>query len=239
MQAEYTVYADRKNHVEITAVQGEQDSRTLKFSIVEKSGNIHPTSNAVVTDLMLDLTGYEATFYGVYKDGSAVSCSGTLASDPTTGVVSFTLTEAFTVYAESLDCAIVLTQTGQELKIVGITLNVEPFTEDGSAPQRPQPISFYLGTTRTETLTLKGSNGLPYDITSGQSLVLTVKSGAEAVITKTVTANNGTAGEYDFVFAASDTSELSAGTYTYSIMLVSSSENIPVVIPSPFTLLAI
>lgn len=239
MEAEYKLFAYENNHLSLFAVQGEENGRTFVFDIVEKSGVVRPTSNAPATDLMLDLTGYEATFYGVYKDGSAVSCSGTLASDPTTGVVSFTLTEAFTVYAESLDCAIVLTQTGQELKIVGITLNVEPFTEDGSAPQRPQPISFYLGTTRTETLTLKGSNGLPYDITSGQSLVLTVKSGAEAVITKTVTANNGTAGEYDFVFAASDTSELSAGTYTYSIMLVSSSENIPVVIPSPFTLLAI
>lgn len=239
MQAEYTVYADRKNYVEITAVQGEENSRTLKFSIVEKSGNIRPTSNAVVTDLMLDLTGYTAKLYGVYKDGSSVSCDGTLASDPTTGVVSFTLTQAFSLIAETLDCAIVLTKSAEELKVIGITLDVEPFDEGGGVPKRAQPISFYIGTTYTEYLTLLGTDGLPYDLTTGQSLVLTVKNGSSTLITKTVTANDGTSGEYAFAFAASDTSGLAAGTYTYSVVLSSGTGNIPVVVPSPFILAAL
>ena len=229
------VYAYEKNQVRVFAVQGEQDSRTIVFSVYEKSEDDEPSTSQQSSSPMLDLTGYTAKLYGVYKDGSAVSCTGTLASDPTTGVVSFTLTEAFTIYAEDLDCAIVLTKSGEELKIVGITLTVEPFVEDGDVPKRPQPISFYLGTAYTETLSLRGADGQPYNLSSGQSLVLTVKNGSTVIITKTVTANNGTSGEYDFDFAASDTSGLAAGTYTYSVMLLT--DSIPVVKPSPFTLL--
>lgn len=229
------VYAYEKNQVSTLAVQGEQDSRTIVFSIYEKSEDEEPTTGQQTVNPMLDLTGYTATLYGVYGDGAAVSCPGTIATDPTTGVVSFTLTAAFTVYAESLDCAIVLTKTGEELKIIGITLNVQPFDESGDVPKRPQPISFYLGTAYTETLSLRGADGQPYNLSSGQSLVLTVKNGSTVIITKTVTANNGTSGEYDFDFAASDTSGLAAGTYTYSVMLLT--DSIPVVKPSPFTLL--
>lgn len=126
MEAEYKIYAYEKNHIEIFAVQGEKDSRTIIFDIVEKSGNLRPTSNAPVTDQMLDLTGYDASLYGVYADGSCISCSGTISSTATDGKVSFTLPQQFCLLAEKLDCAVVLTSRSNELRIVGITLTVSP-----------------------------------------------------------------------------------------------------------------
>lgn len=243
METEYKIYAYEKNHIEIFAVQGEKDSRTIIFDIVEKTGNLRPTSNAPVTDQMLDLTGYDASLYGVYADGSCISCSGTISSTATDGKVSFTLPQQFCLLAEKLDCAVVLTSRSNELRIVGITLTVSPCDLTGGDPavKRPQPITFYLGTTYPLILTLIDEDGDPYDLASGESLILTVAAtvGGTAVITKTVTANDGTSGEYAFEFAASDTSELSAGMYTYKIMLTSSTLNLPIVIPSPFELLAI
>ena len=243
METEYKIYAYEKNHIEIFAVQGEKDSRTIIFDIVEKTGNLRPTSNAPVTDQMLDLTGYDASLYGVYADGSCISCSGTISSTATDGKVSFTLPQQFCLLAEKLNCAIVLTSSNDELRIVGITLTVSPCDLTGGDPvvKRPQPITFYLGTTYPLILTLIDEDGDPYDLASGESLILTVAAtvSGTAVITKTVSANDGTSGEYAFEFAASDTSELSAGMYTYKIMLTSSTLNLPIVIPSPFELLAI
>ncbi len=243
METEYKIYTYEKNHIEIFAVQGEKDSRTIIFDIVEKTGNLRPTSNAPVTDQMLDLTGYDASLYGVYADGSCISCSGTISSTATDGKVSFTLPQQFCLLAEKLDCAVVLTSRSNELRIVGITLTVSPCDLTGGDPavKRPQPITFYLGTTYPLILTLIDEDGDPYDLASGESLILTVAAtvSGTAVITKTVSANDGTSGEYAFEFAASDTSELSAGMYTYKIMLTSSTLNLPIVIPSPFELLAI
>ena len=259
METEHKIYTYEKNHIEIFAVQGEKDSRTIIFDIVEKSGNLRPTSNAPVTDQMLDLTGYDASLYGVYADGSCISCSGTISSTATDGKVSFTLPQQFCLLAEKLDCAVVLTSRSNELRIVGITLTVSPCDLTGGDPavKRPQPITFYLGTTYPLILTLIDEDGDPYDLASGESLIdedgdpydlasgesliLTVAAtvSGTAVITKTVSANDGTSGEYAFEFAASDTSELSAGMYTYKIMLTSSTLNLPIVIPSPFELLAI
>ena len=243
VETEHKRYTYEKNHIEIFAVQGEKDSRTIIFDIVEKSGNLRPTSNAPVTDQMLDLTGYDASLYGVYADGSCISCSGTISSTATDGKVSFTLPQQFCLLAEKLDCAVVLTSRSNELRIVGITLTVSPCDLTGGDPavKRPQPITFYLGTTYPLILTLIDEDGDPYDLASGESLILTVAAtvSGTAVITKTVSANDGTSGEYAFEFAASDTSELSAGMYTYKIMLTSSTLNLPIVIPSPFELLAI
>ena len=243
VETEHKIYTYEKNHIEIFAVQGEKDSRTIIFDIVEKSGNLRPTSNAPVTDQMLDLTGYDASLYGVYADGSCISCSGTISSTATDGKVSFTLPQQFCLLAEKLDCAVVLTSRSNELRIVGITLTVSPCDLTGGDPavKRPQPITFYLGTTYPLILTLIDEDGDPYDLASGESLILTVAAtvSGTAVITKTVSANDGTSGEYAFEFAASDTSELSAGMYTYKIMLTSSTLNLPIVIPSPFELLAI
>ena len=127
---------------------------------------------------------------------------------------------------------------GWERKTHG-KIDVEASEE--TSGQVEQPITFYLGTTYPLILTLIDEDGDPYDLASGESLILTVAAtvSGTAVITKTVSANDGTSGEYAFEFAASDTSELSAGMYTYKIMLTSSTLNLPIVIPSPFELLAI
>ena len=241
MEAEYKLYAYENNHLSLFAVQGEENGRTFSFDIIEKSGVVRPTSNAPATDLMLDLTGYSAKFVGTYSDGASVSCSGIIASDPTTGVVSFTLPKVFCISAEKLDCAVVLTKNGEELRIVGITLEIAAFAADGGSlfSKRPQPISFYLGTSYPLYLTATDATGSPYDLSSGQSFRLEVTGSAgESLMSKTVTSNDGTSGEYLFEFTVSDTSALTAGIYTYTIGFADGSDVIPVVIPSPLTLYA-
>lgn len=124
METSVNVYADRRNQVSLYAVQGEQNARTFIFSIIEKSGEIIPTSNATVVNKMIDLTGYTITFYVIKPDGETVSTSGTI-TDAENGVISVTLSTQMLNTGGDAECVIALTKSGQELRIVGITLTID------------------------------------------------------------------------------------------------------------------
>lgn len=124
LETEITIYADRRNQVSLYAVQGEQNARTFIFSIIEKSGEIIPTSNATVVNKMLDLTGYAFMFHVIKHDGKAVSTNGTI-TDAENGVISVTLTSQMLETEGEAECVIALTKSKQELRIVGIRLTID------------------------------------------------------------------------------------------------------------------
>lgn len=120
MESEYTIHAYIKNQISLYAVKGESNSRTFIFNIIEKSGTIAPTSNAVPVDLMLDLTGYTVV---LRIAGTNIQTNGTIIT-AASGKVSFTLPASFTADSGTYQCEIVLTKNNEQLGIIGIALTV-------------------------------------------------------------------------------------------------------------------
>lgn len=132
MQYETDVHVYEMNQVTLYAVQGEANSRTLIFNIIEKSGVQIPTSNAIVVDKMLDLTEYTAKFYVIRPDSEVVFCAGTL-TDAQSGQVSFKLSKACAKVSGICECVIVLTNGDKDLRVVGISLQVATCNIDGNS----------------------------------------------------------------------------------------------------------
>lgn len=120
MEAEYTIRAYEKNQINLYAVLGEANSRTFMFNIIEKSGTVAATSNAVPVNQMLDLTGYtvsmEIADTDIHTDGTIINA--------VSGKVSFILPSEFTCKSGAYPCEIVLSKENERLCIIGITLNV-------------------------------------------------------------------------------------------------------------------
>ena len=220
-----TINVDKKNLIEpIIAKQYDQNSRYIKATINNQNSKMEVSSGASVS------------INAKRADGTSGSFSGIVNED---GTVNVPITSWMLEIDDTVKCSITVV-TGNE-KITTSSFDIDVEASEETSGQVEQPITFYLGTTYPLILTLIDEDGDPYDLASGESVILTVAAtvSGTAVITKTVSANDGTSGEYAFEFAASDTSELSAGMYTYKIMLTSSTLNLPIVIPSPFELLAI
>lgn len=130
---QYDIYANayKSNQVAIYAVQGESNSRTVIFNIIEKSGVISATSNAKVTNKMLDLTDYTPYLYIIKPDKKLIFATGTVV-DASNGVVSFTLPYQATTAAGTADCVIMLVKDDTNLRITGISLNIEAANIDGT-----------------------------------------------------------------------------------------------------------
>lgn len=126
--SEYTVNAYEKNQIKLYAVQGESDSRTIILNIIEKSGTIMPTSNAVPVNKMLNLTDYDIKLYVINSE--VVSVDGEIIS-AADGEVQFILSSDCTFESGDFECAVILTKEDEDLRIVGLNLRVEPLDLNG------------------------------------------------------------------------------------------------------------
>lgn len=122
MTVEYSVNAYENNQVNLYAVEGEADSRTIIFNIIEKSGTVAATSNAVPENKMLDLTGYSVNLTVLNAEEATVPGEILNAGN---GKVQFTLSKACSSEPGSFKCVIILTKNNEDLRIVGITLVVQ------------------------------------------------------------------------------------------------------------------
>ncbi len=233
MNSEYRVNAYELNQIVMYAVRGECDSRTATFSIVEASGVVAATSNAVVQDLMLNLTDYSAKLYASLSDGTLVYCDGTI-EDAQNGVVSFLLSAAFMAVPGKASCTIVLTKADTNLRITGIALNVQESSIESTV------LSAYRGTSFGVEILLLNPDDTVYTLTSGEVLHLKVKASlnSETILTdKTATVSDKTSNDtYVITFAPEDTASLNAGTYYYHIGLQSGEEYYIVIPPSKLLL---
>ena len=110
---------------EVFCVQGEQNSRTLSITLIDRTGNESgPLAVAKQTPRYLDLTGYTARMYVEKKDDTSVYFDGTV-TDAKNGKVEFTLPAQAVTLSGNVPCTIELSNGSAELKVIGIILNVQ------------------------------------------------------------------------------------------------------------------
>lgn len=215
MKVTYTIHAYEKNQVTLYAVQGEAESREIFFEIVEKSGTIIPASNAEIVNQMLDLTGYTAELYAMLGDSVAASCQG-IIMDALAGSVKFILPAEFMTMAGKYHCVIILTKAATNLRIVGITLDVQPISADITIQQ----ISIYRNRV-WDTIVQLQDEGVIYVLSNHESLIFTVKDSENNIILqKTLTSADydSTKNGYRLSLSSTETN-ISAGAYFYDIAL--------------------
>ena len=225
MESEYTINAYEKNQVMLYAVQGECESRTVIFSIIEKSGIVIPTSNASVTNQMLDLTDYTAELQAVYNGQIIAVCTGETVNAQG-GILQFTLTADFMSISGKLNCIMILEKNNTNLRIVGITLDVQPVGTETSFVMQAYQNHF------NEFLISLRNNGSSYTLGSGESLVFTLKNGQNTVLQKTMTSADYDSVKNGYVLSlTSSQMNISTGTYSYYIDLCRSGSEPETVIP--------
>ena len=115
---------DKNSGKDVFCVQGEQNSRTIRVTLIDRTGENDPRSSAEKEPRYLDLTGYAARMYVEKKDGTSVYFDGDI-TDPTNGKVSFTLPAQAVTLPGTVPCTIELTNGTSQLKVLGIKLNVQ------------------------------------------------------------------------------------------------------------------
>lgn len=224
MQYETDINAYEMNQVNLYAVQGEADSRTLIFNIIEKSGVQIPTSNAVVVNKMLDLTGFTAKFY-VITDSEVNFVEGTIL-DTQNGQVSFELSKDCTATSGVAECAIILTKDNEDLRVVGITLQVAAINIESN-----NALIVEQGTSLDICITIYNDDDTVYSLQSNDKIIFGVfKIGSsECLIKKIVTSSNKSGDGYIIALEPEDTQKL-LGKYRYEIGLQTASDDYYIVV---------
>lgn len=219
MQLNFDLKLYEKNQVVIYAVQGEKNSRTVCFRIVEKSGNVQPTSNAAVTDQVLDLTDYTLTLYAKQPDGNIQSCAGTTVGTAANGQAYFTLPEEFMTLPGKSDCTVVLTKNSTDLRLVGITLDVQPSLSNANNPE-DNIITLRRGRSLSRIVTAVTESGEPYVINTGDVVHFAVcDDRTDAVVIEKILEYDSESGGWKLKLDPADTINLSVGIYHYDIGL--------------------
>lgn len=196
-------------------LQGEADSRKIICHIIEKSGVIIPTSNASVVNKMLNLTDFTVKLYEIRSDGAVVGVEGAVV-DAENGTVSFELSNDFTEQSGIFDCAVVLTKANEDLRIVGVSLQVAELNIEGTTN-----LTIQRGTTKIINIAIYNDDGTIYTLKSGDKLIFGVKkslSDTDYAIKKISTLDDKDGNGYNITLEPADTQGL-LGTYLYEVGL--------------------
>lgn len=227
MESEYAINAFEKNQIKLYTVLGETDSRKVIFSIIEKSGIIAATSNAVPTNKMLDLTGYDIVL-NVIETGA--QAAGTIIS-AINGKVSFVLPDSFCDSIGEYHCEIVISNDEEILRIIGIDLTVDyPVTEN-------YDIEIEAGVTDGINLTIYNEDTV-YVLTETDRLIVGVKrnvTDSEYVIKTEVTSSAKNGDGYDIMFDPAATRKLN-GNYVYGVALRTANGFYPIIASAVLTI---
>lgn len=137
----------------VFAVQGEQESRTLHVTLIDRTGiSSDVMSVAKTTPRYVDLTGYTARLYVVKADGTKVYFPGEI-TDGASGKVDFVLTGQSVAAPGKAECTIVLTKEDVELKVVGMTLDVQKNDLEGSMESSDEWVDLEVMLDRAEHIT--------------------------------------------------------------------------------------
>ena len=113
------------NYVQVLAVQGESQGRTIIATLIDRTGQTDGTFNAESVDRPIDLTGVTARLYCIKPDGTVTFSDGTIM-DATNGIASFVLPYQATTAAGEVACQILLTKSDNStVKAIGLALNVQ------------------------------------------------------------------------------------------------------------------
>ena len=228
MEVIYDINAYESNQIIIYAVQGESNSRTVTFNIIEKSGIISATSNAKVINKMLDLTDYTAQLFVTRSDDSVVSCEGEIISAEN-GMVKFVLTADITAIKGTGSGVIVLSNDSSNLRIVGITISVQQSSTENTV------ISVARGSSYSFSICIVDNDSY-YKLITNDILRFGVKKrddDTEYLISKTATSadSDGDNG-YIFNLECDDTVNLTTGNYVYDVGLQFANGDFKQIIPT-------
>lgn len=215
MEYEVNLNAYEMNQVNLYAVQGEADSRKIICHIIEKSGVVIPASNASVVNKMLDLTDFMIKLYEIRSDGAVVGVEGTVV-DAGNGIVSFELSDDFTEISGIFDCAIVLTKDNEDLRIVGISLQVAELSIESTVN-----LAVQRGTSKSLCISVYNDDGTIYSLANGDKIIFGVKkllSDIDYAIKKISTLDDKDGDGYLISLEPADTQGL-LGTYLYEVGL--------------------
>lgn len=119
------------NEITLNAVQGEGNEREYEFALIEKSGETLKTSNAQVTNKMLDVTGCSVRLFVAKPDGHIVYMDGRV-SDGKGGIISFIPKQQVFAASGKADCILQITSANGDLRAIGVSLNIGPADIDGA-----------------------------------------------------------------------------------------------------------
>lgn len=209
MTVEYSVNAYENNQVNLYAVQGESDSRTIIFNIIEKSGIVAATSNATPINKMLDLTGYDVTLTVLNSEESVVS--GEIL-DAENGKVQFTLSKACSAEQGNFKCVIILTKNSEDLRIVGITLAVAGLAAKNT-------ITIYRNSVWSDIVQIENQSEL-YTLGTNEKLIFVVREGEKIIIKKELIDSDYVEDENGYLLSLSSAeTDIGVGTYSYKLTL--------------------
>lgn len=209
MTVEYSVNAYENNQVNLYAVQGESDSRTIIFNIIEKSGIVAATSNATPINKMLDLTGYDVTLTVLNSEESVVS--GEIL-DAENGKVQFTLSKACSAEQGNFKCVIILTKNSEDLRIVGITLAVAGLAAKNT-------ITIYRNSIWSDIVQIENQSEL-YTLGTNEKLIFVVREGEKIIIKKELIDSDYVEDENGYLLSLSSAeTDIGVGTYSYKLTL--------------------
>ena len=209
MEKECYVNAYENNQVNLYAVQGESDSRTIIFNIIEKSGIVAATSNATPINKMLDLTGYDVTLTVLNSEESVVS--GEIL-DAENGKVQFTLSKACSAEQGNFKCVIILTKNSEDLRIVGITLAVAGLAAKNT-------ITIYRNSIWSDIVQIENQSEL-YTLGTNEKLIFVVREGEKIIIKKELKDSDYVEDENGYLLSLSSAeTDIGVGTYSYKLTL--------------------
>ena len=195
MIAEYSVNAYENNQVNLYAVQGESDSRTIIFNIIEKSGIVAATSNATPINKMLDLTGYDVTLTVLNSEESVVS--GEIL-DAENGKVQFTLSKACSAEQGNFKCVIILTKNYITPK---------------------NTITIYRNSIWSDIVQIENQSEL-YTLGTNEKLIFVVREGEKIIIKKELIDSDYVEDENGYLLSLSSAeTDIGVGTYSYKLTL--------------------
>lgn len=119
------------NYVQVLAVQGESEGRTIIATLIDRTGQTDSTFNAESIDRPIDLAGTTVRLYCKKPDGTKTLSDGTI-TDAKNGKASFVLPEQATASAGDVSAQIYITKPDNSvLKVIGLTLQVESSDIEG------------------------------------------------------------------------------------------------------------
>ena len=129
---DYDLNLWERNSVQIPAVQGESNSRTINFHLKEEVSVQDALGNLAIRQKPVDLTGCNVRLYFLKPDSTKVFSDGTV-SDATNGITTFTLPyQATTADGLSKGQILISKPDDTTLKAIGIELQTNPSDLDGA-----------------------------------------------------------------------------------------------------------
>ena len=130
---EVVLNAWEQNYVQVLAVQGESQGRTIIATLIDRAGQTDGTFSAASIDRPIDLTEVSARLYCIKPDGTVTFSDGTI-TDAANGIASFVLPYQATAAAGDVECQILLTKPDNStLKTIGLHLSVQASDLEGAA----------------------------------------------------------------------------------------------------------